>query len=267
MTSLKADIAAVDAATEALLATSSRLSDADIGGPSLCEGWTRGHVLAHLSRNAEAVGRLVDWALTGDRQEMYPGGTEVRDADIEAGSDRGAAAQLADLTATAADLERQLPRLVDGVAVAEVEGRGGFIVPSEGLPFMRLREVVFHHVDLDAGYGFADVDGDLLVRLIDDAVSRLRLSRRAPSVTLRTDEGDTWTVGEGETEVTGSRAGVLLWLARRVGDGVTRQCRPASRPPAGCLTLSRRWHACARLSSTARRPAARWPRPRGPSAP
>jgi maleylpyruvate isomerase len=233
MTSLKADIAAVDAATEVLLATASRLSDADIGGASLCEGWTRGHVLAHISRNAEAVGRLVDWAVTGERQEMYPGGTDVRDADIEAGSGRGAAAQLADLTATAADLERQLPRLVDGLAVPEVEGRGGFIVPSEGLPFMRLREVVFHHVDLDAGYGFADVDGDLLVRLIDDAVSRLRLSRRAPSVTLRTDQGDTWTVGEGDTEVTGSRAGVLLWLARRVGDGVTSSAGPLPELPRG----------------------------------
>jgi maleylpyruvate isomerase len=233
MTPLKADIDAVDAATKALLATASRLSDADIGGASLCEGWTRGHVLAHISRNAEAVGRLVDWAVTGERQEMYPGGTEVRDADIEAGSGRDAAAQLADLRATAADLGRELPRLVDGVAVPQVEGRGGFVVPSEGLPFMRLREVVLHHVDLDAGYGFADVDGDLLVRLIDDAVSRLRLSRRAPSVTLLTDRGDTWQVGEGDTEVTGSRAGVLLWLARRVGDGVTSSAGPLPDLPRG----------------------------------
>jgi maleylpyruvate isomerase len=233
MTPLKADIDAVDAATKALLATASRLSDADIGGASLCEGWTRGHVLAHISRNAEAVGRLVDWAVTGERQEMYPGGTEVRDADIEAGSGRDAATQLADLTATAADLGRELPRLVDGVAVPQVEGRGGFVVPSEGLPFMRLREVVLHHVDLDAGYGFADVDGDLLVRLIDDAVSRLRLSRRAPSVTLLTDRGDTWQVGEGDTEVTGSRAAVLLWLARRVGDGVTSSAGPLPDLPRG----------------------------------
>jgi maleylpyruvate isomerase len=233
MSSLKADIAAVDTATRALLATASRLSDADIGRDSLCEGWTRGHVLAHLARNAEAIGRLVDWAVTGDRQEMYPGGTQVRDADIEAGSGRGAAAQLADLTSTARDLERQLPRLVDGVAVPEVEGRGGFVVASEGLPFMRLRELVFHHVDLDAGYGFADVDGDLLVRLIDDAVSRLRLSRRAPSVTLRTGQGDTWLVGEGDTEVTGSRAGVLLWLARRIEDGVVTSAGPLPDLPRG----------------------------------
>jgi maleylpyruvate isomerase len=76
-------------------------------------------------------------------------------------------------------------------------------------------------VDLDAGYTLADVDGDVLVRLIDDAVSRLRLSRRAPSVTLRTPEGDSWTVGDGELEVTGPRHGLLLWLARRIGTGVT----------------------------------------------
>lgn len=233
MTSLTADIAAVDAATSALLATASRLTDADVGGASLCEGWTRGHVLTHLSRNAEAIGRLVDWAVTGERQEMYPGGTQVRDSDIEAGARRGAAAQLDDLSTTARDLARQLPRLVDGVAVAEVEGRGGFVVASEGLPFLRLRELVFHHVDLDAGHGFADVDGDLLVRLIDDAVSRLRLSRRAPSVTLRTEQGDSWQVGEGDTEITGSRAGVLLWLARRIGDGVTSAAGPLPDLPRG----------------------------------
>ena len=40
------------------------------------------------------------WAATGVRQEMYPGGTERRDADIEAGAGRGATEQFADLRAT-----------------------------------------------------------------------------------------------------------------------------------------------------------------------
>jgi maleylpyruvate isomerase len=178
-------------------------------------------VLTHLARNAEAISRLAQWAATGVPQEMYPGGTERRDADIEAGAGRGAADHLADLRATSADLAEVLPSLRGDLAAEEVEMRGGYLVASERLPFLRLREVVLHHVDLDAGYTLAELDGEVLVRLIDDAVSRLRLSHRAPSVTLRTQEGESWTVGDGDVEVTGSRHGLLLWLSRRIGSGVT----------------------------------------------
>jgi maleylpyruvate isomerase len=221
MSALHEDISAVDTATRALLSTASRLTDDDIGAPSLCDGWTRGHVLTHVARNADAIGRLVGWAVTGERTEMYPGGTGARDAEIDQGAGRGASDQLADLTATADDLAQRLPRLLEGITVAEVEGRGGFSIVSDQLAFMRLREVVFHHVDLDAGYTFADADSTLVARFVEDALGRLRLSRRAPSLTVRTDEGDEWAVGAGSTTVTGSRAGVLLWLARRVPDGVT----------------------------------------------
>ncbi len=220
-TSVDRDLAHVDTATAALLDTAARLADDDIAGPSLCEGWTRGHVLTHIARNAEAMVRLTQWATTGERQEMYPGGTEKRDADIDAGAGRNAAEQLADLRETAAALAGDFPRLLGDLAAPEVEMRGGFVVGSHTLPFLRLREVVLHHVDLDAGYTLADVDASVLVRLIDDAVGRLRLSHRAPSVTLVTDEGETWQVGEGEVEVTGPRHGVLLWLARRIATGVT----------------------------------------------
>jgi maleylpyruvate isomerase len=226
-TSVSGDLALVETATAALLDTASRLSDEDVAAPSLCEGWTRGHVLSHIARNAEAMVRLTHWAVTGERQEMYPGGTEKRDADIEAGAGRGAGEQLTDLRETAAALAETFPDLLGDLAAPEVEMRGGYLVASRTLPFLRLREVVLHHVDLDAGYSLADVDGDVLVRLLDDAVGRLRQSRRAPSVTLRTDEGESWEVGQRDggvpqaTEVAGPRHGLLLWLARRIGSGVS----------------------------------------------
>lgn len=223
MSSLRADLDLLGRETDALLATASGLSDADLGHPSLCEGWSRGHILSHLSRNAEAIGRLVSWAVTGERQEMYAGGTEGRDADIERGLGRGIDEQVADLRDTAAALAAELPRLAGPLAAGRVELRGGVEADAGVLPFLRLREVVMHHVDLDAGYGFADVDTELVRRLAEDAVGRLRLSRRAPSLKLRTDEGDVWSIGDGTAYVTGPRAGVLLWLSRRIGDGVTAE--------------------------------------------
>ncbi len=41
-------------ATERLLATAARLTDEDLRAPSLLPGWTRGHVLAHVARNADS---------------------------------------------------------------------------------------------------------------------------------------------------------------------------------------------------------------------
>jgi maleylpyruvate isomerase len=89
-------------------------------------------------------------------------------------------------------------------------------ISSADLAFMRLREVVFHHVDLDAGYSFDDVDGELLTRFISDALRRLRGDADTPGFTVRTAEGDEWATGDGSVTVAGTRAGVLLWLARRV---------------------------------------------------
>ena len=199
--------------TERLLTTARGLGDA--GAPSLCAGWSRGHVLTHVARNAEAIGRLASWAVTGEPQEMYPGGQEVRDADIEAGADRPLPELVRDLADTAADLVPRLELLDGPLAAEEVEMRGGMRVPATGLPFLRLREVVYHHVDLDAGFGFDDVEPELQRRFVADAVHRLGLGSRPPAVVVRTDEGDVWTVGAGTTTVTGPLSGVLLWLARR----------------------------------------------------
>ena len=44
----------VDAATQRLLDDARTLSDVDLRAPSLLEGWTRAHVLAHLISTASA---------------------------------------------------------------------------------------------------------------------------------------------------------------------------------------------------------------------
>ncbi|KQU68554.1 hypothetical protein ASD62_00635 [Phycicoccus sp. Root563] len=216
--SLDTDLTLLAAHTDRLLGTAARLDD--VSGPSLCEGWTRGHVLSHVARNADAIARLASWAVTGERQDMYPGGTGARDAEIAAGAGRPATEQLEDLRATAERLVPALEALGGTLAAERVEMRGGYEVPSSRLPFLRLREVVFHHVDLDAGFTFDDVEPDLLRAFVADAVDRLALGSRPPAVTLRADEGDTWTVGEGSTTVSGSLGGLMLWLARRDGSQV-----------------------------------------------
>jgi maleylpyruvate isomerase len=215
---LPSDLAAVGAQTALLLDTTRSLGDP--AAASLCEGWSRGHVLSHVARNAEAIGRLATWATTGTEAAMYPGGAAGREADIEAGAGRPVAELVEDLATTADDLAPRLDGLRGPWATDQVEMRGGLKVSPGLLPFLRLREVVFHHVDLRAGFGFADVAGELLRDFVEDAVERLRSARGAPAVELRTDEGDVWTVGEPTAYVRGSLADVLLWLARRDPSGL-----------------------------------------------
>src|SRR5437763_14459256 len=72
------------AATERVLATATALSEAQAREPSLLPGWSRGHVLTHIARNADGMVNLLRWARTGTQTPMYASAAS-RAADIEAG--------------------------------------------------------------------------------------------------------------------------------------------------------------------------------------
>ncbi len=204
--------------TERLLRTARALDDPSL--PSRCPGWTRGHVLTHVARNADALATCIRSAVDGTGETMYLS-DEARDADIDAGADRPLDVLVEDVHASAERFAAALTRLTaehDRVPVERTPGGPSF--PAGAVPAMRLREVVFHHVDLDAGFTFDDLDSDVLSELLADQVGRLRRRDDAPALRIRTDEGDTLDVGAGGPLVTGSRGGILLWLARQDASGV-----------------------------------------------
>ncbi len=221
-------LADLDRHTDLLLATARGLDD--LTTDSLCVGWSRGHVLTHVARNADGLAALVRAAVDGSGETMYVG-DDQREADIEAGARRPLTEQLVDLTESAAELATQLRRLGPEHAHLRLERTpGGMRVRIGNLPRMRLREVVYHHVDLDAGFAFDHVEADLLRQFLTLEVRILNaideVSPDGPDMTLRADEGESWTVGEGATVVEGSRAGLLAWLARGIPDGVRSERLP-----------------------------------------
>ena len=74
-------LAAVDYATTRLYEIVEQMDDVAVRRPSLLSGWTRGHVLTHLARNADALVNLLTWAKTGVEHQTYTSGSD-RNADI-----------------------------------------------------------------------------------------------------------------------------------------------------------------------------------------
>ncbi|GAA2318266.1 maleylpyruvate isomerase family mycothiol-dependent enzyme [Streptomyces caniferus] len=221
------DVAAVREATDRLLVSVSKLDDAAIGEPSLLPGWTRGHVLSHLARNADALGNLLTWATTGVRTPMYAG-PEAREADIERGADRSLAAHLEDLRQSAARFDTAMDALPEARRTYEVEMRNNVVERADRLPLRRLAELELHHVDLGVGH---TVD-QLSPSFVDSELAFLATVKFAghpdlPALELRADDGRRWRTGrlgtgpgaeDGPVVVTGSAAALVGWLTGR-GEG------------------------------------------------
>ncbi|MFJ9364102.1 maleylpyruvate isomerase family mycothiol-dependent enzyme [Nocardia sp. NPDC101769] len=204
----------VAAATERLLPAIAALGDADLVEPSLLPGWTRGHVLAHLSRNADSLVNLLLWARTGIETPQYAS-QFLREADIEAGANRPLRDQLEDFTASAErwlDLARVMP--ADRWPTL-VRNRQGGEIPATRIPWMRLLEVEIHHVDLAVGYTPADWSEDFTTRLLTQSISEVKPVDGTGFTVTATDTGYTGTVGTPTTTVTGPATALAAWLIGR----------------------------------------------------
>ena len=220
-------------ATERLLRTAAELSDDQVREPSLLPGWSRGHVVTHLARNADGLGNLLIWARTGTETPMYAT-PEAREEGIEAGAGRSAAGLLADLEDAAAGFAAEAQRLGDADWAAEVQGAQGRWHAAWYTLWRRLSEVEIHHVDLDAGYGSADWPARFAAqRLANTAHDFARPD--CPHVTLRAPESDAeYVIGTGDGEpaliVAGPTPELLAWLIGR-SDGAGLTADPAGPLP------------------------------------
>ena len=153
-----ATVEALAGAVEAqgrLADTLAAVDDAAVGRPSLLPGWTVGHVLTHIARNADSHVVALEGGARGVVVDRYPGGPDQRNGEIEAGADRPAAELVADVLAASDRLATLWSELPDDVW--ERPGTSmGRSEPLASLPFRRWREVEIHHVDLGLAYGPAD---------------------------------------------------------------------------------------------------------------
>ncbi|MFF0390075.1 maleylpyruvate isomerase family mycothiol-dependent enzyme [Kitasatospora sp. NPDC004615] len=204
------------AATGQLLRTASGFTDADVRAPSLLPGWSRGHVLTHLARNADGGRRLLGWARTGMEAAEYPS-LAARDEQIEAGAGRGAAELLADLRCSAVAFEAEYRRMPPEAWHRTVRWTRGQERPALRAADARLCEVLVHHADLDAGYTPAHWPADFVEAMLGRVVASFAAREHAPAMRLHaTDTGATYgTSGPRQPVVGGPQHALLAWLMGR----------------------------------------------------
>ncbi|WP_367135903.1 MULTISPECIES: maleylpyruvate isomerase family mycothiol-dependent enzyme [Streptomyces] len=219
------DLASVREATDRFLSAAGKLGDDDVAGPSRLPGWTRGHVLAHIARNADALVNV----LAG--RPMYAS-SESRDADIARDAVRPLDAHLADLRESAERLSARAAVPADWSRTVVM--RNGVTDQAARVPFRRWIELELHLVDLDAGYELADLPEEFTGREIAFLAERWSGRPEVPAVTLVADDGRSWRTGgtaEGApVTLTGSPAALLGWLAGRGGKGAELETGGAALP-------------------------------------
>ncbi|HEY0534872.1 MAG TPA: maleylpyruvate isomerase family mycothiol-dependent enzyme [Actinoplanes sp.] len=222
----------VDRATEELLRTAQDLDPASLGSPSLLPGWTVGHVLSHVARNADAQTNLLTWARTGVETPMYAS-PDARVAGIEEGAARPLREQIEDIKASHerfADAGAAMPAQAWTVVLPPT-GQ-----PAAAIPWARLREVEVHHVDLGDRYTPGDWSDAFALRLLREIAAG---ATGGPSMILRPWGVDhplpLGAADEAAPVIGGPTKSLAAWLAGRA-DGTDLTVSPD-----GELPVPARW--------------------------
>lgn len=214
--SLPDPASALRTATQRLVRGVDQLVDDDWSAPSLLAGWSRAHVVAHLTLHAEALANAVDGVRDNEAVLMY-GSLQARDDDIE----ELARWQPADLrerllgsTTRIAGALQTLQALPPELHATEVERHpGGPTFRLGQVLDMRLLEVEVHHVDLDTGYRPVRWTIGFSTLLLDAMAARPTPPGNV--VMAPSDEARRWTFGAGGPVVTGPAHALAWWSTGR----------------------------------------------------
>jgi maleylpyruvate isomerase len=198
-------------AADVVASLTAKLSDQDVEAPSELPGWTRGHVLAHVTGISNAMARQLEFAARGETIELYDGGYEGRTRAIEMAAGHSLAEHRADLDAAMERALRAFGGLSDAGWRHPISYRGG-VVFDGGLALWR--ELVIHATDLGTGRGPETWSRPFCEQLFDFLAARVPEGNRyvlqplgLPPVTIGS--------GSAATVISGMLTDIAAWLAGR----------------------------------------------------
>lgn len=199
-------------AAAAVAGITATFSDEDIKAPSELPGWTRGHVLAHISGIANAMARQLEFAARGETIELYDGGYEGRTRAIEMAAGHTPAEHRADVDAALDRALRAFEALDDAGWQTPISFRGG-VVFDGGLALWR--ELVIHATDLGTGRGPETWSRPFCENLFDFLAARVPEGQRFVLQPLGLPSVAMGTPGGRSTEINGMLTDIAAWLAGR----------------------------------------------------
>ena len=219
MTTIRTDDLLVELhkAADVVDGLAAKLSEEDVPAPSELPGWSRGHVLAHISGIANAMARQLEFAARGETIELYDGGMEGRNQAIDMAASRSLSEHR---TALHAALERVL-HAFDGLDEFQGLGEAGWQAPISyrgGVVYdgalALWRELTIHAADLGMGRGPETWNRTFCAHLFDFLAARVPENQRfvfqplgLPPVTLGS--------GAKTTVISGMLTDIAAWLAGR----------------------------------------------------
>ena len=152
------------------------------------------------------------------RDSLYPS-DELRDRDIERGSERAGLQLQIDLDTTAGSLNTTFDALDDMEPGTAVWLTNDIRVDVTDLPALRLAEIALHHVDLDLGMTVDDLPDVSARTLLEWVCFRLRDRPEVPAMRIVSDSGLTDRIGGVgfATTVHGPDGALAGWLSGRGG--------------------------------------------------
>ena len=187
------------------------LSDEDVLAATELPGWTRGHVLAHVSHVSNAVARQVEYALNGELIDFYDGGQGGRTQAIEMSAGQSAKEHSAKISAGFTRALSALEGLNDAQWGLPISYRNG-VVRDGALAYWR--ELVIHLADLQVGRGPETWSKEFCLYLLEFLAPRVPTETHLKLLPLGLAP---MTVGTGENavSVSGMLTDIVAWLAGR----------------------------------------------------
>lgn len=143
-----ADIARVVAVHARLDELIAGLTDDEARSPSRLSGWSIGHLLTHLARNADSHLLRTRGALAGKVVDQYPGGAAERSGAIDAGAGRPASELVDDVRSSSAAVDAAWSDVPPAAWPNRTRDLSGRERPLSELPGRRWLEVEIHLIDM-----------------------------------------------------------------------------------------------------------------------